>query len=157
MTCSVVSKLLMICLLCCCLIVMAFDKDPYKVLGVRKSATQPEIKSAYRQKAKETHPDKNPNDQEAAKDRFSDVAAAYEILSDDDSRRRYDQVGHEPRNRQQHQHQRSGGFNFNFQGNMHEFHRRAFEQHQKQQQESARRRAESIQNAQHRQVDFPLG
>ena len=68
-------------------------RDFYEVLGVSKGASQEEIKKAYRKKAVQFHPDKNPDDQ-AAEDKFKEVGEAYEILSDDQKRAAYDQMGH---------------------------------------------------------------
>ena len=67
-------------------------RDYYEVLGVQKSASEPEIKKAYRKLAKENHPDLNPGDK-AAEARFKEINEAYEILSDSDKRSRYDQFG----------------------------------------------------------------
>ena len=69
------------------------ERDYYDVLGVGKSASQDEIKSAYRKLALQYHPDRNPDDA-AAEDKFKEAAVAYEILSDQDKRQRYDQFGH---------------------------------------------------------------
>lgn len=69
-------------------------KDYYEVLGVKKDAKSSEIKKAYRSLAKEFHPDKNPDDK-TAEERFKEVQEAYETLSDDQKRSRYDQFGHE--------------------------------------------------------------
>jgi molecular chaperone DnaJ len=68
-------------------------RDYYEILGVTKSATVVEIKKAYRKKAIENHPDKNPGDK-AAEERFKEAAEAYEILSDSNKKARYDQYGH---------------------------------------------------------------
>lgn len=68
-------------------------RDYYEVLGLKKDATEDEIKKAYRRLAKEFHPDKNP-DNEAAKELFQEIQQAYEHLSDKDKRARYDQFGH---------------------------------------------------------------
>ncbi len=68
-------------------------RDYYEVLEVSKNATKDEIKKAYRKKAIQYHPDKNPGDK-SAEDKFKEAAEAYEILSDDDKRARYDQFGH---------------------------------------------------------------
>lgn len=67
-------------------------KDYYKILGVDKSASKDEIKKAYRKLARKYHPDTNPNDSEAAK-KFSEINEAHEVLSDDDKREKYDQLG----------------------------------------------------------------
>lgn len=68
-------------------------RDYYEVLGVSKSATEEEIKKAYRKKAIQYHPDKNPGDKEA-EEKFKEAAEAYEVLSNADKRARYDQFGH---------------------------------------------------------------
>jgi len=68
-------------------------KDYYEILGVAKNATATEIKKAYRKKAVQNHPDKNP-DNKAAEERFKEAAEAYEILSNTDKKARYDQYGH---------------------------------------------------------------
>ncbi|KAI2620326.1 DnaJ-domain-containing protein [Hypomontagnella submonticulosa] len=69
-------------------------EDFYKILGVDRQATEKQIKSAYKQLSKKYHPDKNPGD-ETAKDKFVEVSEAYEALSDPESRKIYDQYGHE--------------------------------------------------------------
>jgi molecular chaperone DnaJ len=68
-------------------------RDYYEVLGVAKTATEAELKKAYRQLAMKFHPDKNPNNKEA-EDKFKEAAEAYEALSDPQKRKSYNQVGH---------------------------------------------------------------
>jgi molecular chaperone DnaJ len=68
-------------------------KDYYDVLGVSKSASESEIKKAYRKQALKFHPDKNPGDH-TAEDKFKEAAEAYEVLSNPEKRQRYDQFGH---------------------------------------------------------------
>ena len=67
-------------------------RDYYEVLGVQKGASAEEIKKAYRKLALKYHPDRNPDNKEA-EEKFKEAAEAYEILSDDDKRSRYDQFG----------------------------------------------------------------
>ncbi len=69
-------------------------RDFYVILGVERKATQDEIKKAYRKLALQYHPDRNPGNKQA-EDKFKEAAEAYEVLSDADKRRRYDQFGHE--------------------------------------------------------------
>ena len=68
-------------------------RDYYEILGVSKTATADEIKKAYRKKAVEYHPDKNPGDK-VSEEKFKEAAEAYEVLSDPQKRQRYDQFGH---------------------------------------------------------------
>ncbi len=72
---------------------MAEKRDYYETLGVAKSATDDDLKKAYRKLAKKYHPDLNPNDK-VAEEKFKEVNEAYEILSDSQKRSRYDQFGH---------------------------------------------------------------
>ena len=68
-------------------------KDYYEVLEVERSASEQEIKKAYRKMALKFHPDKNPDDAES-ENRFKEAAEAYEVLSNADKKNRYDQFGH---------------------------------------------------------------
>src|SRR5262245_24867719 len=68
-------------------------RDYYEILGVNKTASDQEIKSAYRRLAVKYHPDKNPNDA-SAEEKFKEAAEAYSVLSDTEQRQRYDRFGH---------------------------------------------------------------
>jgi len=68
-------------------------RDYYEVLGLNRTATDQEIKSAYRRLAMRYHPDKNPNDS-SAEEKFKEAAEAYSVLADPEQRRRYDRFGH---------------------------------------------------------------
>jgi len=70
------------------------QKDYYEILGIQRNATDSEIKSAYRKIALASHPDRNPNNPEAEK-RFKEASEAYQVLSDAEKRRIYDQYGHD--------------------------------------------------------------
>ena len=69
-------------------------RDYYEILDIGKNASKEEIKKAYRQMAMKYHPDKNPDDKEA-EEKFKEAAEAYEVLSNEDKKARYDQFGHE--------------------------------------------------------------
>jgi DnaJ-class molecular chaperone len=68
-------------------------KDYYEVLGVPKSATEKDVKSAYRKLARKWHPDANPKNVKAAEEKFKEIAEAYEVLGDPEKRKKYDALG----------------------------------------------------------------
>ena len=70
-------------------------RDYYEILGLSKNASEDEIKRAYRRLALKYHPDKNPENHQEAEERFKEICEAYEVLSDSQKRRTYDQFGHE--------------------------------------------------------------
>src|ERR687886_320731 len=67
-------------------------RDYYKILGVDRKASEKDIKSAYRKLARQYHPDVNPGDKQA-EEKFKEIGEAYEVLSDPEKRRKYDQFG----------------------------------------------------------------
>ncbi|MFA5833970.1 MAG: molecular chaperone DnaJ [Bacteroidota bacterium] len=73
---------------------MAGKRDYYEVLGVQRNASEDEIKKSYRKLALQFHPDRNPNNKEA-EEKFKEATEAYEVLSDQQKRQRYDQFGHQ--------------------------------------------------------------
>ena len=72
---------------------MPTKRDYYEVLGVAKTATQEEIKKAYRKLAVQFHPDKNPGDK-SAEEKFKELGEAYDVISDEQKRAAYDRYGH---------------------------------------------------------------
>ena len=72
---------------------MAEKRDYYEVLGLKKGASEDEIKKAFKSMARKYHPDLHPDDKEAA-EKFKEINEAYEVLSDSEKRARYDQFGH---------------------------------------------------------------
>ncbi|RMG16544.1 MAG: J domain-containing protein [Bacteroidetes bacterium] len=101
-------------------------KDYYKILGVEKTASQDEIKKAYRKLAVKYHPDKNEGDK-AAEEKFKEISEAYEVLSDPEKRKQYDQLGANWKQYQQAGFNRGGGrggdgtYYYEFQGDPSEF------------------------------------
>ncbi|MFW5946301.1 MAG: molecular chaperone DnaJ [Candidatus Natronoplasma sp.] len=69
------------------------DEDYYDILDVDKDASQEDIKKAYRKKAKKYHPDKNPENTDEAREKFKKISEAYEVLADEEKRKRYDRYG----------------------------------------------------------------
>ncbi|MBN2378301.1 molecular chaperone DnaJ [candidate division WOR-3 bacterium] len=88
---------------------MADKRDYYEVLGIARGVSEDEIKKAYRKLARQYHPDANPRDRETARERFKEVSEAYDVLSNPEKRRLYDQFGHEGVSRQY----GPSGFNMN--------------------------------------------
>jgi DnaJ family protein B protein 6 len=70
-------------------------RDYYEVLGMKKDCTNDDVKKAFRKLAVKWHPDKNPNNKEEATEMFKELSEAYEILSDDSKRKKYDKYGFE--------------------------------------------------------------
>jgi len=76
-------------------VIVASNSDYYKILGVHKDATPKQIKKAYRDLSLKWHPDKNPDNKEVAEQKFMEISNAYEILSNPDKKKIYDQYGEE--------------------------------------------------------------
>src|SRR5262247_2745880 len=87
-------------------------RDYYEVLGISRDASEADIKKAYRKLARQYHPDRNPGDKDA-EERFKEVQGAYDVLSDAEKRKQYDQLGP----RMFGGAGADGGFNFDFSGN----------------------------------------
>lgn len=88
---SLVTAFFVVVLIVCYLCVALAGADYYKILGVSKNASPADIKRAYRKLSLKYHPDKNPS--EDASSKFAEIAAAYDVLSDPDKRKTYDQGG----------------------------------------------------------------
>lgn len=91
---------------------MATEKDYYEILGVPRNANDDEIKKAYRKKAMQYHPDRNPGDK-VAEDKFKEATEAYDVLSSTEKRKMYDQFGHAAFQQGGGGGGFQGGFNFN--------------------------------------------
>src|SRR5690554_2039387 len=83
-------------------------KDYYKVLGVDKSASQADIKKAYKKLARKYHPDVNPNDKDAEA-RFKEINEAYQVIGKEENRKKYDQFGQDWKHADQFGHGGGGG------------------------------------------------
>lgn len=81
-------------LLLCLVALAAANKDYYETLGISREASSTEIKRAFRKLSLKHHPDKNPGDENAAK-KFAEVASAYDVLSDEEKKKKYDRFGEE--------------------------------------------------------------
>ncbi len=92
--------LLLILLAAVTLSVVRAGEDYYKLMGLKRDATDDQIKKAFKKLAIRYHPDKNQDNPEAAKKKFQEIANAYETLSDPEKRRVYDQLGEEGVKRQ---------------------------------------------------------
>ena len=87
-------KFILISLIILPIIIKAEEKeDYYEILGIKKDATEAEIKKAYRKLALKWHPDKNPNNREEAEEKFKKINEAYSVLSDKNKRNQYDHGG----------------------------------------------------------------
>ncbi|RYD74605.1 MAG: J domain-containing protein, partial [Sphingobacteriales bacterium] len=86
-------------------------KDYYKSLGVDKNATTDAIKKEYRKLARKYHPDVNPNNKEA-EEKFKEISEAYEVLSDPEKRKKYDQLGADWKKYEQAGQHGGGGFDW---------------------------------------------
>ena len=73
---------------------MATKRDYYEILGVNRGASPEEVKKAYRKLAMKYHPDRNKDAPKEAEEKFKELSEAYEVLADQEKRRRYDQYGH---------------------------------------------------------------
>jgi DnaJ-class molecular chaperone len=94
---------------------MAAKKDYYEVLGVKRDASEKEIRQAYRKLARQYHPDVSPNDQ-TAEARFKEISEANEVLSDKEKRAKYDRYGHDWQHAEQAEAARQAGFGGQGQG-----------------------------------------
>ena len=86
-------KFIIISLIILPILIKSEEEDYYKILGVEKTASEAEIRKAYRKLALKWHPDKNPDNKEAAEEKFKKINEAYSVLSDKNKRNQYDHGG----------------------------------------------------------------
>ena len=92
--CIINIKIILLSLIFLPILIKSEDKeDYYEILGIKKDATEAEIKKAYRKLALKWHPDKNPNNREEAEEKFKKINEAYSVLSDKNKRNQYDHGG----------------------------------------------------------------
>src|SRR5207245_8941894 len=96
-------------------------RDYYEVLGVSRSASEDDVKKAYRKLALRYHPDRNPEDHHEAEERFKEISEAYQVLSDPERRSLYDRFGHDA-----FQQGSQGGAGFDFGGHFEDIIRALF-------------------------------
>ena len=110
------TKMTKLIIFCSLIVISICGKDYYKILGVKRDASKNEIKRAFKKLSLKYHPDKNKDNPEKAKEKFIEIANAYEVLSDEKQRKIYDQYGEEGIKQQQQGGGQGGGMHFNFGG-----------------------------------------